>query len=111
MITGIVRDEIEPSRDRARSKRLAIYFSGPMAAVVVALGLLQAGCAPSWTKPGATQADFERDKGACGNEAELEVPFGDRSATPFARSFEGEEHLADYGNLRDACLRRMGWTQ
>ena len=99
-----------------RSMRLTIS-SGPAvgaitaAVVVVALGLPLPGCAPSWSKPGASQADFDRDKGACGNEAELEVPFGDRSATPFAQSFEGEEHLADYGNLRDACLRRMGWTQ
>jgi hypothetical protein len=54
------------------------------AAFIAAFGLLLAGCAPSWSKPGASQANFERDDGACEVEAELTVPGRHKSATLLA---------------------------
>jgi hypothetical protein len=56
--------------------------------------LLVAGCARTvWTKPGATTADFERDKSACTFEA---ARGGD--------AFVAAMFLPD-------CLRGRGWKQ
>jgi hypothetical protein len=78
------------------------------AAFIAVFGLLLAGCAPSWSKPGASQADFERDNGACEVEAELAVPGRAKFATLLTQSMEADQHRLEYGNRRDACLRRMG---
>jgi hypothetical protein len=61
---------------------------------LLVLLLLLAGCArPVWVKPGATAADFERDKSACTFEAA-------RAGDPILAAM----FLPD-------CLRGRGWTQ
>lgn len=74
------------------------------ATFIGAFGLLLAG----WSKPGASQADFERNNGACEVEAELAVPGRAKFATLLTQSMEADQHRLEYGNRRDACLRRMG---
>lgn len=36
--------------------------------------ILMAGCATNWEHPTATQADFQRDRAICSNEAETAIP-------------------------------------
>jgi hypothetical protein len=79
-----------------------------LAAAMLSLSLT-AGCGPSWQKPGATQADLERDSGACRVEAELGVPLRDKDEPVMAQRIEVGRRLSTYEDLQAACLRRMGW--
>ena len=45
--------------------------------VAVALGVVTVGCAPmAWDRPGATQADFDRDSYACERDARQSGYYG-----------------------------------
>lgn len=45
--------------------------------VIVAIGMLAAGCAPMvWDRPGATQADFNRDTYACEKDSRQSGYYG-----------------------------------
>ncbi|MGH7305422.1 MAG: hypothetical protein ACRELZ_19225 [Candidatus Rokuibacteriota bacterium] len=70
-----------------RTRALASLFTA--AAVVAA-----SGCAHYWERPGGVIADFERDSGACVEDAK-QSPYGPASMQPIYR----------------ACMRDKGWKR
>jgi hypothetical protein len=71
------------------------------------------GCTERWNRPGATQADLDRDWYVCSTQAAQTVGTGPVAQTSNAgvdlgntlmRNGQGDE-------MRQACLRAHGWTQ
>jgi len=59
-----------------------------------AIGLAAAGCAHYWERPGGSVEDFQRDSGACIEDAKAS-PYGPSSLEPVYR----------------ACMRGKGWKR
>ena len=58
------------------------------------IGLVAAGCAHYWEQPGGSVEDFQRDSGACIEDAKAS-PYGPSSLEPVYR----------------ACMRGKGWKR
>lgn len=61
-----------------------------MKRTIAIAAVLLAGCGTTWTKPGATEADYRRDHYACERDAALLPP------------------LAGIG-MRERCMQAKGW--
>lgn len=77
--------------------------------VVLLCGAL-AGCAGQvkWTKPGATQADFDADKSFCEYEA---IKYGGGHDNSYRSAFGSSLDLAlRRKEIAQACMRQKGWV-
>lgn len=82
-----------------------------LATALTLLALLLSGCAASggyWDKPGASVADFERDKAQCLYEAEaaIQVPRYGYYNTQFALELDMAFRRR---SLAISCLKAKGW--
>lgn len=81
--------------------------------IAIPVVIVLAGCqtaAPRWDKPGATAADFERDKLACEYDATKATASGGNfgmSTAVGAGLAEGFKKV----ELMTLCMKTKGWTQ
>jgi type IV pilus biogenesis protein CpaD/CtpE len=68
--------------------------------MLVALAATVSGCAQNWVKPGATAADFEREKLLCRDDAE--------KATA---AITNDPNSLEMLRLLNLCLQERGWTR
>src|SRR5262245_49138814 len=68
--------------------------------MLVAFAATVSSCAQPWVKPGATAADFEREKLLCRDEAE-------KATAAVTHDPNNLEML----RLLDLCLQERGWTR
>ena len=76
-----------------------------LALVAATLCAVLVGCGGKWTKPGATQADFDRDWAACDYEA-AKYGYGPMWGTGVGA---GIEDGLRQNELRTKCMRAKGW--
>lgn len=65
---------------------------------------LLVGCAGTWTKPGANQQEFNRDKLACKKQAREAMRSVQRMGAPGAAA-------AEYDNTFASCMKSRGWKK
>jgi len=77
--------------------------------VIATIGL--SGCSQiGWTKPGATQADFDFQKAQCEYQANLATPDNTLIAKSGDAIAQGIANGMRIGNLEQMCLRANGWS-
>ena len=91
-----------------------MHSSRPMRCLSFCLltALICAGCAaPTWTKPGLTQAEFLRDRYECERDSELvgAMPTGPYGGLILATAQVGL--LARKREMKDMCMRAKGYVQ
>jgi len=77
------------------------------------LGLtgLVGSCAPTvWSKPGATESDFEQQKAQCEYQANLATPDNGLPTSTSDAVAQGISNGMRIGNLEQMCMRANGWT-
>lgn len=88
-----------------------------MRAIALGLMLTLIACSQpmSWTKPGATAAEFDRDAYECERDARMIPPGGYSPRVPMATTGFGQalSHGAEARNARefqDRCMRARGYS-
>lgn len=85
------------------------------------LFLLLAGCASTWTKPGASEQDVAQARYECLQEARYLIPRQDlelensgdasNSATQGMAVGLSQAHFMTDGKIMDACMAARGFTE
>jgi hypothetical protein len=74
-------------------------FRKVCAAAMIALAVT--GCTKTWTKPGATQADFDKDAAYC--EMQAQMAGSSSGPNPFNAGMNMQ-------NVRYYCMKSRGWN-
>lgn len=74
--------------------------------------VMAAGCASAkWVKPGATEADFERDRIACERDSGLSRPPPLEPAQEPQGAAGTMKHLGEQEQKFEMCLQAKGWRK